>query len=101
MRFIDRDKTIAAIVDLYEGAVDDHWQEAGVLAEGLGWDIAEAIGDLPTQDWVRGQLNQVLTYPFDPDRGADGGPCPICDKFVARVLLDGHLELHRRKGETG
>lgn len=27
----------------------------------------------------------------------DGGPCPLdCGRYVARVLLAGHLELHRR-----
>lgn len=29
-----------------------------------------------------------------------GGPCPVCERFVATVLLDGHLELHSRRGEA-
>lgn len=32
----------------------------------------------------------------------DGGPCPLdCGRYVARVLLEGHLELHRRRGDLG
>jgi len=97
----ERELLIAGLVSTYEGAVEHHWHEAAVIAEGLGWDIDESNGDLPDADWVRIKLGDRIVVPFDPDpeRGADIGPCPVCDKQVARLLLSGHLEVHRRKGE--
>jgi len=34
-----------------------------------------------------------------PDPMPDGGPCPLCGRQVARVLLDGHLAVHELRGD--
>ena len=37
------------------------------------------------------------------ERTGDGGQCPLCpgDRFVARVLLDGHLRMHELAAAAG
>jgi len=49
-----------AITDLYHGAVMQHWQAADYLAEALGWDLDEHLGDPPTSEWIRDRLLEVL-----------------------------------------
>ena len=56
----DRDLTVEAIVDLYHGAVMHHWQAADYLAEALGWDLDNNLGDPPVSEWIRGKLQEVL-----------------------------------------
>jgi len=60
MIFVDRAAVLDALTDLYEGALDHHWQVADYLAEALGWDLDEHLGRPPLSEWIRTKLDEAL-----------------------------------------
>ena len=54
---IDREALIAAIDELHEGAIEDHWAEAERLVEALGW---QRGSDGPDGQWIRARLDEAL-----------------------------------------